>query len=407
LVALCLANAKIGNLAIAKQSLFSLFDGYPIAEETAFAFSIYNYEYYKASGKQIEKDVRASVKKIFINYPKAAICKDANVFEYLRNDPEISTLAFEKVIKPQFATGQISYYALGNLPELYIERKEQLDSAKKMLILSIERFQTGEIQHQYLLNNGHYQMYVPFLLFDIAKINSLQGDQQSAITNTSAAMQILTGSNVEGNFLPLMLSLRAAAYTKLGNFNLALEDYKKLYLNGNTGVLDSMQRLFPLCDVKQATFATFVAFLKSKSGVKNEKQNLLSNFVGTDLKGNQVSLNDLKGKIVVLNVWGIGCGPCIAEMPVLNELVKMYKDNNNVKFIAVTADQKKDLLAFFKHRTFDYRVLSNVAHITETFNTNALPVHMVIGKSGEIINRSIGSREDIKSYLKGIIDANL
>lgn len=65
LAAKCVGNAKIGSLSAAKSSLFQLFEIYPEAVETAFAFSIYNYEYYKASGKQIEEDVRNNLKRYF------------------------------------------------------------------------------------------------------------------------------------------------------------------------------------------------------------------------------------------------------------------------------------------------------------------------------------------------------
>jgi len=109
----------------------------------------------------------------------------------------------------------------------------------------------------------------------------------------------------------------------------------------------------------------------------------------------------------VLNIWGIGCGPCIAEMPELNKLVKQFSNQSNAVFLALSADKTESLLKFFKDRQFDYRVLNNGGKIAESFNTNALPIHMVIGKNGEIISRSIGARENIKEFLQNVITANL
>ena len=407
LTALCIGNAKIGELALAKGFLFELFDAYPLTAETAFSCSVYNYEYYKSSSKQIEDDVKVKLRTIFINDPHAAVCKDVNTFEYLKSDLTISTSAFENAMKTLYDKHQVPYYALNNLPELYIERKEKLDVAKSLLYDAIESYQKGTVQHDYRLNNGHYQMYVPFFYYDLAKIYALQHDMPSVVLNTSAAIQILTGSNVEGNFLPIMLKLRAMAFTKLGNYNLALADYQKTYQNGNVEVLDSLKKFFPLVNSKLKSFDEYLKSLKPSAQKEFSGKDLLPNFNGIDLKGNEVSLVDLRGKIVVLNVWGIGCGPCIAEMPALNELVKDFKNKSDVVFIAVTADQKSDLIKFFKTRTFDYKVLANVQQITATFNTNALPVHMVIGRNGEILNRSIGASEDIRTYLKGVIEANL
>jgi thiol-disulfide isomerase/thioredoxin len=407
LAALCLSYAKTGDLATGKTYLFQLFDHYPQAAETAFAFSNYNYEYYKSSSQQIEDDVKARLKAIFINMPKAAVSKDINMYNYLKDDLNIPVEAFENVIKPLYAQDQVSYYALTNLPELYLERKVHLDTAKKLLLNAIARFQDGTIQHQYRLNYSHFQMYVPYLLLNLAKVNLLKNELQEALFNSSAAMQLLSGSNTEGNFLPLILEVRAQAYEKIGNASLAFDDYKKLYTIGQATALDSLQRLFPMVNVKQKDFTSFIAALKPNQGKNVANKDLAPNFSGTDLKGNKVSLADLKGKIVVVNIWGIGCGPCIAEMPMLNELVKAYQNQPDVVFIAITADQKDALTNFFKNRSFAYQVINNVGSISAQFNTNALPVHMVIGKNGEVINRSIGARADIKQFLKQLIDLNL
>lgn len=407
LTATCVGNIKIGNMIEAKKILFQLFDRYPVASETAFAFSIYNYEYYKSSNKLIEDDVRYKIKQIFVCFPTAALQKNANIFEYLRLEKDIPTEAFENALLPQYESEELPYYALGNLPELYIQRNEKLESGKSILINAIKRFQDGSIQHQYRLNTGHYQMHVSLLLYDLAKINSLEKDNQSVIINASAAMQILLGSNVEGNFLPLLLQLRAKAFTDMGNFNLAIADYEKLYVSGSANVLDSLQRLFPLSDLKHKSFEDYLKVLKPSDKKAYSDLTTLANFSGTDLKGNKLSLSDLKGKIVVLNIWGIGCGPCIAEMPELNKLVKEFANQPNVVFIAITNDNKESLVKFFKTRKFDYKVINKVANTSTIFNTNSLPVHMVIGKNGEILNRSIGARDDIHEFLKRIIEINL
>ncbi|MEE1943764.1 TlpA disulfide reductase family protein [Pedobacter sp. KR3-3] len=402
----CVGLAKTNRLKEAKAYLYQLLDQYPTKAETAFAFSIYNYENYKASNLQLEEDVRAKLKMIYIDYPNAAICADANAFEYLRTDAGIPTNFFEKVIQPLLTTDQLPYYALGNLPELYISRNEKLDTAKQLLRDAIKRFQDGNIQHQFRLNNGHYQMYVSNLLLDLAKVNALQRDFQEAVVHLSAAIQVVEGHSAEGNFMPEMLKQRAKSFEALGQLNLALEDYKRLYQIGEANVAQDLERLYPLCNVKQQTFADFLAALKAKGG-QPKAQNPAINFTGTDMQGNKVSLSDLKGKIVVVNIWGIGCGPCIAEMPELNKLVKEYANRKEVVFLAITADPKANLLKFFKTKKFDYKVINQVANVAEIFYTNALPVHVVIGKDGAIINRSIGARADIKTYLKSVIDASL
>jgi thiol-disulfide isomerase/thioredoxin len=408
LTALCIGYAKTGNLSEGKKYLFQLFDRFPQSQETVFAFSIYNYEYYKSSRKGIEDDVLLKVKFIFINYPGAPISGDANVFQFLEGDKSIPVAAFEKVVKPLADADKLQYYELTNLPELYIARDTQLFTAEKLLNAAIKRFQDGTINHQYRLGNRHYQEYVPFMYLYLAKICMLKGDYQAAITQVSAANDVIAGSNTEGNFLPLLLNVRANAYRQNGNLNLAMRDYQVLYKMGDSAAIDSMRTLFPFCDVKQATFSEFIAsFKKTGDTATSAHVDMAPDFTATDLQGKTVHLSDFKGKLIVMNIWGTGCGPCVAEMPLLNELVKQYSTNPNIVFLAIAGDNTERLNKFLKFHEFDYQVLNNAVNLTEKLDINSMPVHLVIGKNGEIISRSIGARDDIKNYLQQLISNNL
>ena len=56
------------------------------------------------------------------------------------------------------------------------------------------------------------------------------------------------------------------------------------------------------------------------------------------ITGKQVSVAELKGKIVAIDFWSTRCGPCVAEMPKLKTLYAKYKDQG-VEFIGVSLDQ--------------------------------------------------------------------
>ena len=408
LAALCIGYAKTGNLSEGKKYLYKLFDQFPQSQETAFALNIYDYEYYKSSRKGIEDDVLSKVKYIFINYPSAPISGDGNVFQFLEADKSIPVDAFEKAVNPLIDADKLQYYELTNLPELYIDRNTQLAIAEKLLNTAIKRFQDGTINHQYRLGNGHYQKIVPFMYLDLARICMLKGDYQAAITQASAANNIAEGSNIEGDISPLLLNVRANAYRQIGNFNLAMRDYLVLYKMGKTAAIDSMRTLFTFCNVKQTTFPEFIASLKKPGDVATSAHvDMAPDFTATDLQGKTVHLSDFKGKLIVINIWGTGCGPCVAEMPFLNQLVEQYSTNPNIVFLAIAVDNTERLIKFLKFHPFDYQVLNNAVNLNEKFDLNGMPVHLVIGKNGEIISRSIGARDDIKNYLERLIADNL
>ena len=56
-------------------------------------------------------------------------------------------------------------------------------------------------------------------------------------------------------------------------------------------------------------------------------------------KGGTTSLNDLKGKILYIDIWATWCGPCINEMPALTELIKYFK-GKNIEFVNISIDTK-------------------------------------------------------------------
>jgi thiol-disulfide isomerase/thioredoxin len=59
------------------------------------------------------------------------------------------------------------------------------------------------------------------------------------------------------------------------------------------------------------------------------------------IKGSEVSIEGLKGKVVVIDFWATWCGPCVAEMPNMKKLYAEYKDKG-VEFIGVSLDQPKE-----------------------------------------------------------------
>ena len=69
-------------------------------------------------------------------------------------------------------------------------------------------------------------------------------------------------------------------------------------------------------------------------------------FTLTDMQGNDVSLSDYKGQVVLLNFWATWCGPCKIEMPWFVEFQQQYKDKG-FTVLAVSLDDDIDPVAPF------------------------------------------------------------
>ena len=61
------------------------------------------------------------------------------------------------------------------------------------------------------------------------------------------------------------------------------------------------------------------------------------NFTLKNLEGKEVSLNEFRGKYVLVNFWATWCGPCKIEMPSLETLYQRFK-NKNFVMLAISND---------------------------------------------------------------------
>lgn len=403
LAAICTGYAKTNKLNEARTCLAELFRRYPAAGETAFAFRLYDYEYYKASSKTVDDTVKRQLAAIYKKWPGSALASDMTVIQYLYDDSTVTVADFERALLPLYRQGTMPYFGLSILPAIYIDRQEHLDSAEVMLLQALRQFQDGSINHQYRLSALNRYMYP--LLKMLSELYLLQQKYQQSIVYASAGLYQVKGTNDEGDYTPMLLQLRAKAYRALGNWNCALDDYTALYKCGKAEWLDTMRVIYPYCSTGGKSWNKFTNKLMSKS--KTTDQLLAPDLSGSDLAGNKVQISTLKGKVVVLNFWNTGCGPCIKEMPQLNKLVEKFSTNDKVVFLAVTEDKTEKLRSFFKKRQFNYTVVNNAAEANERYDINSLPVHIVIDKNGRIIHRSTGAREDIDTYLEKQIELGL
>ena len=62
-----------------------------------------------------------------------------------------------------------------------------------------------------------------------------------------------------------------------------------------------------------------------------------------DLDGNDLSLEQYRGNVILLDFWAVWCGPCIAEMPNVKQVYEKYKDDN-FQIIGISLDNSRDTL---------------------------------------------------------------
>lgn len=142
--------------------------------------------------------------------------------------------------------------------------------------------------------------------------------------------------------------------------------------------------------------------------VDNFKKSLLGkplrDFKFEDINGNKLEKKNLAGKVIVINFWFTSCQPCIAEMPLLNNLVEAYKDTN-VVFIAPAISSKESIDKFLKKNKFDYQIVADQEDYANLLRVENFPTHIIADKKGIIRQVEIGYNPHIKEILGQRIDA--
>jgi peroxiredoxin len=140
-------------------------------------------------------------------------------------------------------------------------------------------------------------------------------------------------------------------------------------------------------------------------------QSTIPNFAALDMNGNRVELAALRGKIVVVNLWFIGCPNCMDEIKQLNQLVDDYKGKSDVAFLGLAASRKDDLQKFLVKNPFNYTILPNAQMIIlakfgtpdKTGEINVpFPMHYVIDRDGKVVVKEQGVKgvDAVRNELK-------
>jgi len=101
--------------------------------------------------------------------------------------------------------------------------------------------------------------------------------------------------------------------------------------------------------------------------------------------GKAVDTADLKGKVVVLNFWFIGCPACRAERPLLNDLKAKFAGRDDVVFLAVTYDKASAVRRYLEKQPFDYTQIADADDVLKKFVFAGYPKNIVISKTGQIV----------------------
>ena len=129
---------------------------------------------------------------------------------------------------------------------------------------------------------------------------------------------------------------------------------------------------------------------------RRARENFAPDFSFTSSAGEHVTLEDLKGKVVLLDFWATWCPPCVASMPEMRNLYNRYSKDPSFVLIGISSDfdeaawrkfTNKNNMLWLQYRDRDRRIM-------EAFNIRAFPTYVIIDHEGILRFQSTGYGTD-------------
>ena len=126
-----------------------------------------------------------------------------------------------------------------------------------------------------------------------------------------------------------------------------------------------------------------------------EKNVLAKNFTLKNLAGNTVSLDQYRGKYLLLNFWATWCGPCKIEMPSLEALYQRFRsDRFDVVGISNDMFGAQVVRPFVKATNISFPILLDQRlTVSHQYGVVSLPTSFLIDPHGEIIGVLQGAED--------------
>ena len=122
-----------------------------------------------------------------------------------------------------------------------------------------------------------------------------------------------------------------------------------------------------------------------------------------NLEGETASLNDFKGKPILLNFWASWCGPCRYEMPYMQDIYEEWPDNELVLMTINLGDSPAKVQEFLQTSNLSLPVLLDSHNeVAKQYAIQYLPTTFFIDKDGVIQEKIVGAFQN-----KAQIETNL
>ncbi len=177
-----------------------------------------------------------------------------------------------------------------------------------------------------------------------------------------------------------------ALLSKKGKKDIALQNYIQEFLNNPASSFKSLSTFYRE-NYDESSFSHFF-----KKEIVSKLADAPS-FLLKDIQGNEFSSAQLSGKWTVIDFWGTWCGPCVAEMPKLNQYYLGLKEDNlsKINFMSIAcSDTKEKVQRFLSNNNYEIPVLMSDSKVEQSYKVRGYPSKYIITPEGKLIPTEFG-----------------
>ena len=151
---------------------------------------------------------------------------------------------------------------------------------------------------------------------------------------------------------------------------------------------------FLMAKDQSSAFSQISSACDSFGVVKSKVERKAPSFCLKTLDGNQVALDDLKGKYVMLKFWATWCPSCLEELPMMQKFSEGKKDELVILLTAIDGEKEKKVRRAIEKKKFTLPVLLDPkARTARAYGVSFIPVSYLINPEGLIVGTVVGERD--------------
>ena len=110
----------------------------------------------------------------------------------------------------------------------------------------------------------------------------------------------------------------------------------------------------------------------------------------TSVQGEEIDLAKMNGKVILVDFWATWCGPCIQELPHVQETYEKYHDKG-FEVVAISLDRDEDKLKeFIEEKKMPWpQAFDKGGAISNKFGITGIPATFLIGKDGKVVDTNL------------------